>query len=199
MLIGSSFLGMLGFTPGTWDPASKDSGVTLSGGNLVATCDTSGHDFVRTAHSLPSKKIYCEITVTNANSGSVTIGISKDVDRSVNSGNEVGFYADEWSYRSANGQKENNSSGASFGSSYTTGDVIGIAVDLPNGKIWWAKNNTWQASGSPAAGTNPAFTGLSGIIYVAAAGDGSATQTITANFGKSAFTYSPPTGFQSGF
>jgi hypothetical protein len=87
--------------------------------------------------------------------------------------------------------------GTAYGASYTTGDVIGIALDMTNGKLWFAKNGTWQASGNPAAGTNACFTGITGTLR-AALGAYSSTPTLTANFGASAFAYSPPSGFNAG-
>tara|TARA_R100001377_G_scaffold83256_1_gene64525 strand:- start:7 stop:2484 length:2478 start_codon:yes stop_codon:yes gene_type:complete len=42
----------------------------------------------------------------------------------------------------------------SFGAG-SDADIIGIAFDLDNNKIWFAKNNTFYNSGDPAAGSNP--------------------------------------------
>ena len=50
---------------------------------------------------------------------------------------------------------------SSYGTSYTTANVVGVAVDLDNLKIYFAKDNTWQDSGDPtsgATGTGAAFT-----------------------------------------
>ena len=49
---------------------------------------------------------------------------------------------------------------SSWGDTYTTDDVIGVAIDMDDGKVWFSKNGTFQASGDPAAGTNAAFTTL---------------------------------------
>lgn len=38
-------------------------------------------------------------------------------------------------------------------STYTTGDVIGVAVDNDNGYLYFAKNNVWQNSTNPSTGT----------------------------------------------
>ena len=94
-------------------------------------------------------------------------------------------------------QKVNNNS---FVNTNTTvaaqGDVISVALDLDNGKIWFAKNNTWVDSGVPGSGTNPQYTGLSGTFAPALRGTGGATTTtLAANFGQRAFAYTPPTGF----
>ena len=39
--------------------------------------------------------------------------------------------------------------------SYTTGDVIGIALDLDNGRVYFSKNGTYVNSGNPSTGSNP--------------------------------------------
>ena len=52
-------------------------------------------------------------------------------------------------------------SNSSFGNTYATGDIIGIAVDLDNLKIYFSINGTWQNSGDPTSGstgTGSAFT-----------------------------------------
>ena len=43
---------------------------------------------------------------------------------------------------------------ASYGSAYTAGDIIGVALDCDNNKIYWSKNGVWMGSGDPSAGTN---------------------------------------------
>jgi len=46
---------------------------------------------------------------------------------------------------------ENNTLGAS---TFSTGDIINMAVDLDNNKIWWGLNGTYFASGNPSTNTN---------------------------------------------
>ena len=87
-----------------------------------------------------------------------------------------------------------------MGDSYTTGDIIGIALDLDNNKIYFSKNGTWQNSGDPTSGatgtgaisiTDPAST-TSGN-YFATVADGSSTYNATfkANFGNGYFGTTP--------
>jgi hypothetical protein len=46
------------------------------------------------------------------------------------------------------------------GTTWTTGDIVGCAVDMDNGKMWFSKNGTFISSGDPAAGSNAQFTDL---------------------------------------
>ena len=53
----------------------------------------------------------------------------------------------------------------SYGNTYTSGDIVGVAFDATNGVIWFSKNGTWQNSATIAeigAGTttNAATTGI---------------------------------------
>ena len=46
------------------------------------------------------------------------------------------------------------------------GDVVMMAVDLDNNKIWWGENGTFYLSGNPATGANPIYTLESDTEYV---------------------------------
>ena len=117
-------------------------------------------------------------------------------------------------YQDTNGNKRDNTptSSYSYGNSYTTGDVIGVALDMNSGKVWFSKNGTWQASGDPAAGTNAACSGITTALPWFAYGstNGATTPTIEYNFGQGGqasltydsasggtFKYTPPSGFKA--
>ena len=42
----------------------------------------------------------------------------------------------------------NNDSWSSYGSEYVAGDIIGIALDVDNNKLYFSINGTWQNSGT---------------------------------------------------
>ena len=97
------------------------------------------------------------------------------------------------------GEKK-NPSGSVYGNTFTTGDIISVAFDMDAGKIWFAKNGTFQASGDPVAGTNAAFTDLSGTVtpFISAyaqVGDGTSGHNL--NFGQRPFAYTAPSGFKA--
>ena len=88
----------------------------------------------------------------------------------------------------ANGQKQLNGAVTSaYGSSWTTGDIIGIAIDPANNQITYYKNGTSQGA---ITQTFPSQTLLVGY-YAEATG----TDVINFNFGQRPFSYTPPTGF----
>ena len=55
--------------------------------------------------------------------------------------------------RSDNGNKYVSATASSYGNSWTTNDIISVAMDLDNSKLYFAKNGTWQNSGVPTSGS----------------------------------------------
>ena len=95
-----------------------------------------------------------------------------------------------YAYSAQNGNKGNNGSFTSYGSSFTTGDVISCAVDLDNHKIYWAKNGTWQNSGDPTSGstgTGSAFDLATGYTYLPVIAQYYGNEQFSLNFGNGKF------------
>ena len=57
-----------------------------------------------------------------------------------------------YGYSYSDGNATNNSNSAPWGVLYTTGDIISVAMDLDNMKLYCAKNGTWADSGDPESG-----------------------------------------------
>ena len=174
------------------------TGCTFSNGNLQIVPNAGGSNVGCGTFGMTSGKWYWEVTMTQLNT--TNGGIVGVADQSVSLANRISYNTAGGWYYEASGLKWNSSTtGASYGNTYATGDIVGIALDMDNGKVWFSKNGTWQASGDPSAGTNAAFTNLSGKIIVAAFNNnsGSATQTYNANFGQRPFSYTPPSGFKA--
>ena len=88
-----------------------------------------------------------------------------------------------------NGQKTTGGAYSSYGSSYTTTDTVGIAVDQDAGTVTFYKNNTSQGAithGLSVSNLFPLFVDPSSVASV---------QSL--NFGQRPFTYTPPTGFNA--
>jgi len=179
--------------------------IVLNGGlALYNTASAAGTLGWRGTFGVSSGKWYWEITQTaTQNSRAIcTIGIdTPNTAFSAGGGAGSGAIATSWVYLQSSGNKNNNSSSSAYGASWSTGDVIGVAYDADNGKLYFRKNGTWQNSGDPAAGTGYAFNGISGIVAPSGSlyhddFDGSAAQQ-DFNFGQRPFTYTPPTGFKS--
>ena len=104
-------------------------------------------------------KFYCEVKVNDYQSG-ITLGI---VNNHHNTDAVLGYNSPAsptWAkcvgYYAGNGNATTTISDGSgfggYGSSYGAGDIIGIAMDFTNSKIYFAKNGTWQNSGDPTSG-----------------------------------------------
>jgi hypothetical protein len=155
---------------------------TLSNGNLNIV-GASASSAVRATVAVSSGKWYWEATPTAIGNG-LSVGFAGDSSRF----NVATWNAGTYVIYQSDGNKHINGSTSSYGASYTTNDVIGIALDMDAGTITFYKNNTSQGV---------ATTGLTGVyLPVFAQTSGATTGTINANFGAgSGFTYTPPTGF----
>jgi hypothetical protein len=168
----------------TLNPLEPLTGGTMSDGNLQWASPTStpyGPAFGTTG--MTEGKYYWEVTPTSL-SGNANIGII----RTALANNYLYNNPTGYAYRN-DGQKGNNSTTASYGSSYSAGDIIGVAYDATNGTLSFYKNGVSQGD---------AYTGLSGL-YFPGVGDESSTSnsTFVVNFGQRAFEYTPPTGFKA--
>jgi len=142
---------------------------------------------------LQNGKYYFETTIQDAN-GNGGVGVKQST------AYPLGDYetAKSATYFANGEYKIEGGSQTSGFSSYTNGDVIGIAVDTTQSpaKIWFAKNNTWQGTGNP---TTAGYSLTSGLDYyfMVLHGSGSSSTTASVNFGQQPFAYTPPSGFKS--
>lgn len=190
----------------TWNPSDKDSAITLSNGNLTAE-NTSGLTANKSARAVDFKnsgKFYFEVVVTAAGSGSPSLyaGLSNSSDAM--SGTIAGNTS-SYAYRLETGHKRTNGANTGYGASFTTGDVLGIAVDFTAGAIWFSKNGTWQASatiGEVEAGdtSHAAFTGVSANLAPSLTlNDSSTAPKLTLRSSAADITGTVPTGFTAGW
>jgi hypothetical protein len=176
----------------TWNPDDKSADIVLSNGNLTTTQSGTNYRSARANMGKSSGRWYWEVTIEVGINNMVGVGTS-----AVNLETWLGSSVYGWSYGENAGRKWHSGASVAYGAVCTAGDVIGIALDLDNGKIWWSKNGAWQASGNPETGANPAFTGLSGTLYPMIT-HRYLDQQATTNFGASAFSYSVPSGYNAG-
>ena len=169
------------------NPLVGSVGVTLSQANLSATFDTAGGTRYGTIGTIgvSSGKWYWEYEFS-AGGNSALVGITQKP-FAVQMGTYPGFASGDYGYFGSNGSKYTNDTGSAYGATFTTGDVIGIALDLDAGTLTFYKNNTSQGT---------AYSSISGTFFPAI-GKGITATGITSfvNFGQRPFTYTPPTGF----
>ena len=213
-----------------------DNGIpTLTEGNLKADAFGGSSGNIKTVPAtfgITSGKWYWEVYVNSQQAG-LNIGLCNDF---FNIDAELGYTspssptgADVTGYYAGNGQTNDayGSNGfTSYGDTFDTdGTIIGVAFDADNGKSFFSKNGTWQNSGNPATGANPA-RGAGGAVTTAfsfskpwfpvVSSHAAASPIVTMNFGQEGtfagavtaqgnsddtgygnFYYAPPTGFLS--
>ena len=192
---------------GTNNPLEKlAAGVgTFSNGNLTSTY-SSGNNFIH-LNTIPVKggKWYFEASIDAV--GSTWIGIVSNTATGgsgalrVDTNPTLDAFDEGYAYKHT-GVKGNNGSTASYGDTYTTGEVVGVAVDLDNGTIWFSNEGVWQNSatvGEIEAGTttNAAYTGLDLTQHFHFACNGYTSMVTTMRFDSSRWTGTAPTGFKS--
>jgi len=145
---------------------------------------------------MTSGKFYAEMKDISGSGGGSIMGITGQM-RRASAVDYLGSKIYDYAYYSASGDKINDANETSFGNSYTDGDIIGVAVDLDNLKIYFSKNGTWQNSGDPTSGstgTGAAFTlaapssTIDGAYFFACSDDNQyAERRMAWNFGNGYF------------
>ena len=150
-------------------------------------------------------KWYAEFKPTNSTSGvPYLIGISSDPAEMARNGATAGnqYSSTEWGYYAHNGNQYHEGSNSSYGDAYTTNDIIGVALDLDNHKLYFSKNGTFQNSGVPTSGSTGtgAISIDSGETYFFMLTDlGGGVCTFQANFGSPPFSISSGNSDANGF
>jgi len=191
----------------TYNPLSNLSGIpTLSEGNTKMLSD-GGDAAVFGTFGVSNGKWYWELKGTESDQSSVqkwTPGVIGSDDHTAYS-NRDGGYAPKATalYLGNSNVYQNNSSVSSAYFTATQNDIIGVAFDADNNKIYWHKNGTYGNSGDPTSGA----TGTGGISTTAAhapfipiVGEGSGhEQQVEANFGNPPFSISSGNSDANGY
>ena len=158
----------------TFNPLNTST-YTFANGNLDSTGYAPTNQMTSTI-GVSSGKWYAEFVVSGSGGISNTmIGISR--------GEEAyypGQLSTSYGYIAGTGQLYNNGSASSYASTYTYGDVIGVALDMDAGTLTYYKNGS---------SLGQAASGLSGTYFFACRGSSGVGDVVTANFGQRPFAY----------
>jgi len=144
----------------TLNPLATSSLMALSNGNLTATNSSASNSANSFSTFVPTKgKYYVEYKVTATGGTSPMLGIKQEYPDGfrLKDGNEgaAGYStAYEASIRTDGQRYQNNGTASWGGTSFTTGDIISIALDCDNGAGYIAKNGTYMYSGNPTSGAS---------------------------------------------
>jgi hypothetical protein len=167
---------------------------TFSEGNVKISQNNDA--FNTSTMKMSSGKWYWEAKLGNT-SGYDSIGITQNV--ATSSGQVLGNLSTAYGMRSDAGQIITNNSGNSYGVSFTSGDIIGVGLDLDNNKLYFSKNGTWMNSADPSAGTG-GFSISAGEYFAGFGKNDVATGSIwEVNFGNPNFSISSGNSDANGY
>jgi len=168
-----------------------------NGNNRIVTTNDGVYNYNESTLGMSSGKYYMEvkyITSARPTNDFARFGIvNAPSNRTIGS---VGYGLYEYGYYSYNGKIVNNDIQTNYGDTFTDNDIIGIAVDLDNNKLYFSKNGTWQNSGDPTSGSTgtgaisitPASDNDTGFYFFAGGEeDGTYGVTFETNFGNGYF------------
>jgi len=195
----------------TWNPLFRKGTTTpaFTEGNLKSTFDDTGaNEFALTTFGVSAGKWYAEVKWTaNTGTAATATGIldmaySGTADPNDAVTNAFGYFG--------SGTKNVSGTASSYGNSYADGNIVGIAIDMDNNKLYFSKNGTFQNSGDPTTGATGtgAIAIVAGVTYGIFATDYN-NQVAELNTGSPAFSgtdkadgngfgsfeYEPPSGY----
>jgi hypothetical protein len=173
-----------------FNPLKKHANTVFSDGNLkVSSTDTGSAYCQFSTIVMPSGKYYAEFTINTASGNYPNIGIGDlVVSENVNQG--LGDVSGGAAYQADGRVRVNGSTIGTF-PTFTVSDVIGVAYDADNNRVYFAKNGTWINSADPVAGTgyfSPAAP-VQGYVFASST---YSVGSFTTNFGQQPFKYGPP-------
>ena len=195
-----------------------NSQATLTNGNLTYTGHSStNYSGVHSSLAASSGKWYAEFKCTG---GGGAVDMMMGAGNGLFNSTAPGAGSQDYVIFGYDGKIYNSGSGSTYGSALTSGDIICVAMDLDNNKIYYRKNeDAWFNSGVPTSGSTgtgaQTLAASSTGVYHFLIGDygSSGTPVCDANFGSGyfgttavssanadanghgAFEYAVPTGY----
>ena len=111
-------------------------------------------------------EVKCVSSVTASNGCFIGIASTNATNNGVSSQQTLGYKQYDYGFSSSTGNINTNNSQSSYGNSYGANDIIGVAMDLDNNKLYFHKNGTYENSGVPTSGS----TGTGAVSIQAASG-----------------------------
>ncbi|PIH56945.1 SPRY domain-containing protein [Paenibacillus sp. LK1] len=166
----------------TLNPNDMGSGNTLSNGNLTVSSTSYG---VRATHGKTSGKWYWEVSLISGTDLRFALGISNK------SYSFTSIVTTSPNWRSFGGNGYRYPENSSYGTGLAVGDVIGVALDLDNGKLEFYKNGVSMGiSHTDVKELGEVYPTMGALIA-----SNSTARVVTFNFGATPFAYKMPSGF----
>jgi hypothetical protein len=182
----------------TLNPLITGNVISPSNGNLDVVLAAGSNAYFSSVGTIaiPSGKWYweCVITARDASAGQwFQFGIVSSTTTYTN--NAIGYSGNmsaAYAYYNDGSKAGNGTATVSYGATFTTNDVIGVAFDDDAGTITFYKNGVSQ--GQAFSGISTSLSWYPIIQIYRSAGT---NQSATINFGQRQFTHTPPSGFRS--
>ena len=164
---------------------------TFSNGNTTFASGNSSSGTVGNI-LLDTGKWYWEVKAVSKAGGGDNYGIGIQGQDATATNQFPGDQASGWMFYGG-GNYYTGGSGTSAGVTYTAGDIIGVALDLTNNKLYFSKNGTYILSGNPTTGANgisitaSASVPLGGYYPSQTFWENSTSGTFSCNFGNGTF------------
>jgi len=166
---------------------ASSTSASISDGNLDVTFSQASQARRQGSLAVKTGKYYFETRIVSVGGNYPAVGVMLASTSDMN--NYAGFETGTFGYYSGGGVN-GGGAGRTY-STYTTDDIIGVALDLDNSQIVFYKN------GVNAVTSGTLYESLtSGEIYVPAVSGFNGARLIV-NFGQRPFAYTAPTGFKA--
>jgi len=162
---------------------------TYSEGNIkFVTKASGGFAYGTSTIGLSSGKWYAEFDcIATTDSGAYhQVGIVEKPSASTTTSAtaNIGSSAYSWAYYAADGKSRNSASYSTYGDSWTTGNIIGVYLNLDDNELRFSKDGVIQNSGTAISITAPASNGTGHYFITAGGMSTNASVTFEANFGN---------------
>lgn len=186
-MIPTSF-GALAAAKTTWSPFYKDTGITLSGGDLVATAATaSTEQIVKATAAKSAGRWHFEVTINAVTSfaSRPSVGLAN---AACSLTEFLGFRTNGIAWNAGGNVWTNNVAVTAY-LSFTSGDILAVEYDADADLVYLWKNGSARSAGISTAS-------ISGALFPALDlwGDGALTDAVVGNF-AGPFTVTPTAGY----
>jgi hypothetical protein len=182
----------------TGNPLISNLGTWSNGNNtIVGSSSTDVRPQMWSTLGVKTGKYYCECKYTDKTGATSGVADYTAMSSIVRSGDYNGIVSGSSSYQ-PDGSVYNNGGGTTpYGSALNNNDILSIALDLDNNKLYYGVNGVWQNSGVPTSGATGtgavSLTNTNDEYWFFSHGDGSSGSSATAqvNYGNGYFGTTP--------
>ena len=184
----------------TLNPLYKQGSPTFSEGNCKVVLPAGDGSQGVAGNIAPANgKWYWEVKQGSATNSSILVreASDKEDDLSYYQGNFAGYV-----FNNGN-QNITGNTNSTYGPSYSSGDIIMVAMDMDNNRVYFGKNGSWiDGSGNADESSINDFVPLNGVtngLGAFANANGSATATAEFNWGNPSFSISSGNSDANGY